>query len=338
MKHLLLTIGMLITSNTNAQENCGFPLAVLRSGFESGEQQPLVVLPIDGTALSVTITSPNNGEVLGSDRVQVYGNLTGPANVGVLVNGQLALSNATQFSTRPLVLDAGAQVITVTLNTLDGATVSATRNITVTPSLGADVALSAASTGGYAPQTIPFRVDTRLPAAQTTVARLQVDYNGDGTFELDSTSVSAPLSYTFDAPGAYLALARVSFDDGDPITPLVVREGKYRIQLQSLAYARQTLCATYYGMKHRLIANQIPLALNTLGPRIRPRFQTLWAGLGANLATVAGNVGQMAIGRISDVSAEFMVSVPDPAVPGEYLGFPVLFTRGTDGVWRIYGM
>ena len=337
MKKLLFIL-ILMSAFADAQENCGFPVSLLRSGFEAGEQQPLVVLPIDGTPLTVNIVSPIEGEVVPADKVQVYGSLTGPANLGVMVNGQLALSNATQFSSRPLVLDAGAQVISVTLTTIDGATIIGIRNITVSPSIGANVSLSAATTGGYAPQTIPLTLITRLPAAQTTVARVQIDYQGDGIFDVDSPDANVALSYNYDAPGAYIALARVSFDDGDPMTPLVVREGKYRIQMQSLAYTRQTLCATYYGMKHRLIANQIPPALNTLGTRIKPKFQTLWNSLGTNLATVAARLGQVTVGQISDVSAEFIVSIPDPAVPGEYLGFPVLFSRGSDGVWRIYAM
>ena len=336
MKKLLFIL-ILMSAFADAQENCGFPVSLLRSGFEAGEQ-PLVVLPFDGTPLTVNIVSPIEGEVVPADKVQVYGSLTGPANLGVMVNGQLALSNATQFSSRPLVLDAGAQVISVTLTTIDGATIIGIRNITVSPSIGANVSLSAATTGGYAPQTIPLTLITRLPAAQTTVARVQIDYQGDGIFDVDSPDANVALSYNYDAPGAYIALARVSFDDGDPMTPLVVREGKYRIQMQSLAYTRQTLCATYYGMKHRLIANQIPLALNTLGTRIKPKFQTLWNSLGTNLATVAARLGQVTVGQISDVSAEFIVSIPDPAVPGEYLGFPVLFSRGSDGVWRIYAM
>ena len=338
MKKLLFISWLLISNFADAQENCGFPVSLLRSGFEGGEQQPLVVLPIDGTPLSVNIVSPIEGEVVPADKVQVYGSLTGPANLGVTVNGQLALNNATQFSTRPLVLEPGAQVITVTLTTIDGAITSGVRNITVMPSIGADVALSAATTGGYAPQTIPLSLFTRLPAAQTAVARVQIDYQGDGIFDVDSPNANAALSYNYEAPGVYLALARVSFDDGDSMTPLVLREGKYRIQMQSLAYTRQTLCATYYGMKHRLIANQIPLALNTLGTRIKPKFQTLWNSLGANLPMVAARLGQVTVGQISDVTAEFIVSIPDPAVPGDYLGFPVLFSRGSDGVWRIYAM
>jgi hypothetical protein len=329
---------LVFASSAFAQENCGFPVSLIRSGFENGEQQQFVALPIDGTPLSVSITSPSEGEVITQTRVQVYGSLTGPSNLGVLVNGQLALSNATQFSSRPILLDAGAQTITVTVKNIDGTTVSAVRNVTVSPALGSDVILQAASTGGYAPQTIAFRLITRLPASQTVITRVQVDYQGDGIFDVDSPNASSVLSNVFDTPGAYVALTRVTFDDADPNTPVVVRESKFRIHLQSLAYARQTLCALYYGMKNRLLTNQIPLALNTLAPRIRPNFQTLWTTLGSNLPTVAATLGEVTIGQISDVSAEFIVSIPDPANPGDFLGFPVLFTRGTDGVWRIYGM
>ncbi len=335
---VMCACGLVAATAATAQENCGFPVSQIRSGFENGEQQQFALLPIDGTPLSVNIASPTEAEVITQSRVQVYGAITGPANVGVMVNGELALSNATQFSSRPVLLDAGAQTITVVIKNIDGTTVSAVRNVTVNPTAGSDVLLQAASSGGYAPQSIPFRLITRLPAGQSAITRVQVDYQGDGTFDVDSTNANSALNFTYDMPGAYLALARVTFDDGDSQTPLVVRESRYRIQLQSLAYARQTLCALYYGMKNRLIANQIPLALNTLAPRIRPSFQTLWTSLGSNLPTIAATLGEVTLGQIADVSAEFFVSIPDAANPGDFLGFPVLFTRGSDGVWRIYGM
>ena len=338
MKKLLLISGIFIYAFAFAQENCGYPVSELRSGFEAGEQSNFVTLPPGSTPLSLTIASPTEGEVIPLDQLQVFGSLTGPANTGVMVADQLAWSNATQFTIRPISLDPGANTITVVAKTLDGGTVSATRNITATPSAGADVRLQANVTGGYAPQRVSFALSTRLPALQTQVTRVQIDFQGDGSFEQDSPSVLSPLQWNYDAPGVYLATARVSFDDGNPNTPLVVRDARYRIQMQSLAYARQTLCGVYYLMKNRLIANQIPLALNTLGPRIKLKFQTLWTALGANLPNVASQLGQIATGQISDVSAEFIMAIPDPALPGSFLGYPVLFTRGNDGVWRIYGM
>ena len=343
MKKLLLISGLVISglvisAFASAQENCGFPVSLIRSGFEAGEQAQFVALPADNTPLTINIANPLDGDVIPIDRVQVYGSFTGPSNTGVMVAGQLAWSNATQFSTRPIVLIPGANTLTVTAKTMDGGLLTASRNITVTPSQGADVQLRASVTGAYAPENVPFALTTRLPLLQTQITRVQVDYQGDGSFELDTPTPPQTLQWNYDAPGVYLATARVSFDDGNPNTPLVVSEGKYRIQMQSLAYARQTLCGVYYQMKNRLIANQVPLALNTLGARIKPKFQTLWTSLGATLPTVATNLGQIATGQISDVSAEFIMAIPDPALPGSFLGYPVLFTRGNNGVWRIYGM
>jgi len=200
-----------------------------------------VVLPPESTPVTLNVISPTEGQIIPLDRLQVYGTLTGPSNTGVVVAGQLAWSNASDFSSRPIVLTPGAQAITVTATTLDGLTQTVTRNITVTPSIGADVTLRASQTGGYAPVGVQFQLATRLPALQTTISRVQIDYQGDGGFDTDSTAVPSNLSFNYDTAGAYIALARLSFDDSNPVTPLVVKDARYRIHVQTLAYARQTL-------------------------------------------------------------------------------------------------
>jgi hypothetical protein len=37
-------------------------------------------------------------------------------------------------------------------------------------------------------------------------------------------------------------------------------------------------------------------------------------------------------------TAGFQVAIPDPAVAGEFFGFPLVFRRADDGVWRISEM
>ena len=95
MKTLLFISGLLISAFASAQENCGFPVSLIRSGFESGEQAQFVALPAENTPLTINIIAPLNGDVIPIDRVQVYGSFTGPANTGIMVAGQLAWSNAT---------------------------------------------------------------------------------------------------------------------------------------------------------------------------------------------------------------------------------------------------
>ena len=120
----------------------------------------------------------------------------------------------------------------------------------------------------------------------------------------------------------------------------MIRSGSAKVLMQTMAFTRQTLCGVYYAMKHRLQPGQsgVPAALRTLAPKLRPEFQTLWTDLGANLPTTANQLGEIVDGQISDTAAEFQVAIPDPAVTGEFFGFPLVFRRADDGVWRISEM
>jgi hypothetical protein len=334
---LALMCSAAVHAQTTGQ--CGYPVSLSASGFEAGEQPPYVELPDESTPLSMAVDYPGEGAVIRSSSLQVYGSLAGPANTGVTINAShLATTDATAFTTQLIALPPGPQVLNITATTLDGATQTITRNITVSPELGEDVQLRARTAGHFAPLRIGFDLRTQFPAGQTQIVRLQVDYNGDGIFELDSADASVPLAYSYDRAGAYLARAVVSFDDGNSATPLVLRESTFRVQMDTLAYSRQLLCRVYQQMKDRLLANQPASALLTLTPQIRPRFSSLWGELGSTLPDVAAQLGDIVSGQISDISADFVIALPDPAKPGAYLGFPLQFERTLDGVWRIGGM
>jgi hypothetical protein len=343
LKWMLLGVLALVASVAIAQENCGYPTSLIKSGFETGEQPAQVSISGPSTPLTLSVTFPAEGSVIEGSSVQVYGTYSGPANTGIAIKQgtnalTLAQSNSTQYTTQPIALAAGLQTITIVASTLDGATQIVTRNITMAPAISPEVSFVSSTALGYAPMRASFSLRTRFPAGQNAVARVQVDYNADGTFDVDSVSATLPLAYYYTDAGAYLALARVSFDDGNAVTPLVVREASYQVQTTTLAHVRQTLCGVYYTMKSRLIANQTTLAANALDTSIRPTFQTLWTSLGAGLPTVAARLGEVVLGNISDVSAELTVAIPDPATAGEFLGFSVVWSKGVDGVWRIYRM
>jgi len=67
-----------------AQDQCGFPKSTQESGFESGEQSQFASLPPDSTPLTMTVTYPTQNLVVGVPTIQVYGALSGPANLGHL--------------------------------------------------------------------------------------------------------------------------------------------------------------------------------------------------------------------------------------------------------------
>jgi len=250
----------------------------------------------------------------------------------------LAINSATDFTTQLFTLQPGANTLTIKLVAQAGGTQTITRSVTYDPALGADVQFRAVTSGDYAPITIPFSLKTRKPAGQTVVVRTEFDLDGDGSFEIDAAAPPAALEARYATPGSFLAKARITFDDGNPLTPLVVREASYRVQTKSLAYVRLTLCGVFYGLKNKLIANQITDALTAMSPRIRASYQVLFDFQGSALATRAAKLGVIVGGQISDISAELQAATPNPSVPGAFLSFPILFARDASGVWRISGL
>lgn len=321
-----------------AQETCGVTLTLLKSSFESGEQPLYAQLPADNTPLSLALEYPPDGLVTSAPYVQVYGSLTGPANTGVVVNDRVVLNNATKYTSQLVPLTLGSNIIQVTATTQDGATQSVTRTIQYDPNAQQPVRLVAVTAGDFAPLRIPFRLETMMPPGQTSITRVEIDFDGDGNFDSDTTAVPTNIAHDYAAAGVYLSRARVSFDDGNTGTPLAVHESTFRIQMHQMAYTREVLCRVYYDMKHRLVANDVPGALNTIATDKRAEYQAMWTAAGGSLSTIAAGLGDIVLGQIADISAELTMAVPDDANPGDYPGFPVLLARDATGVWRITGM
>lgn len=326
------------TSDLLASESCGITVTLLKSSFETGEQPLYAEVPANSTPLSIAVDYPPDGLTVATPYVQVYGSLTGPANTGVAVSGKVVVNNATKYTSQLIPLTLGANTITVTATTQDGATQSVSRTVHYNPSAANPVRFVGVTAADFAPLRIPFTLKATPPLGQPTITRVQLDLDGDGGFESDGASIPPSIAGDYAVPGVYLARARVTFDDGDGMTPVVVHESAFRIQMHQLAYTREVLCTVYYAMKHRLQASNIASALNTIATDRRAQYQSMWTSAGGNLPTIATGLGDIALGRISDISAELTMAVPDDMNPGEYLGFPILLARDASGVWRITGM
>ena len=336
----LFCVLLLCSATASAQEHCGYPVAILKSGFENGEQPPSVSLPPDNTPLVLTLDYPADNLTVGSDTIQIYGSYTGPSNTGIVANSTAMPTNASNFASFPLALSPGSNLISVVATTLDGSPQTITRTVIYDANQRPDVEFQSAAFADYAPARVAFSLNYRIPVGQTLLSRVEIDYDGDGVFDVDAAVPPSRLEYAFGSGGFYTATARLSFDDGNAGTPLIIRTSSAKVLMQTMAFTRQTLCGVYYGMKHRLQPGQsgIVSALNTLEPDLRPEFQTIWNDLGAGLTNAANQLGDIVDGQISDVTAEMLVAVPDPAVLGDFFGFPVVLRRGTDGVWRISEM
>jgi hypothetical protein len=338
MRYLIILPIAFVVFTAQAQDRCGIPLSVHRSGFESGEQPSSAVLPVESTPITVQLDTPTNNATTGVSSIFVTGTYTGPATTGLSVNDVPMLTDGSRFISMRVPLAQGANTLSFKYASLDNAPVSLTRTVTYDPAQAPSVLLTSGAPGEHAPVVMPFYLTTTLPAGQSTVTRVQIDYNGDGTFDVDAAQ-PLPLYYPYETAGQYLARARVSFDDGSSVTPLVVLESTTPVLIQNLAVTRQTLCGIYYAMKNRLIANNPGTAANALMPAIQSRFQGVWMQLAQSnaLVTAGTRLGEIVDGQIARNAAEFEVAIPTD-VAGSFRGYRVQFRKDTNGVWRIRSM
>lgn len=332
----VLALAFVVTSpGIVAQEVCGVTSALFRDGFEDGALPPFS-LPGSATPLTLAVTSPSNGATVGFDRVTLAGTYTGPPNTGVVVEGKVAGNSNTAWVSSPIVLTAGLNTIDVQLFTLDGPGPAITHNITFNPALGARVLLAPSQSSAMVPFTSRFVLTTK--ANETlAITRVALDYDGNGSIDIDTTNV-ALLTFAYRLPGLFEVSGTVTLDDTDPLTPPVLVPVTTQVLALHPQQTRFTVCSVFGAMRSRLAAQNVLGALNTLVPDLRPTFEPLWSSLGAQLPTIAGQLGTIFDGRMSLGETELMIARPITGQPGQSRVYRVQLVRDANGVWRIQAM
>lgn len=332
----LACAAFLLSSVASAQQCGSYTGTLLKDGFgppdASFVMEPEVALSPEGTPLALTISAPADNAVIGTDTVQVHGSYAGPPAVGVAVNGDPTVQTANQY-VGLVTLEPGINTITVTLTTLSGTTQTLTRSVNYDPGQQPEVELQAESQGEHAPIKRGFTLKTK-PGLGLSITRLQVDYDGDGNFELDTPNGATPLRYEYTTPGFFTPGATVTLDDGDPMTPPLVRISTRKMAIVPLPLTRATLCYVFYRMKARLTANDISGGLESLHGEIRQEWQDEFEQM--DLPQVAPRLGFVSDGRLGIRIAELNVRQDDTNLgPGDQ---SVTLERAEDGVWRITSM
>jgi hypothetical protein len=329
-------IATLLSVSVLAQERCGYKDGEFNDGFEAGGLPP-VTLPAAGTAPALAFTFPTNGVTVNTPEISLAGTYAGPPNTGVTVAGFVASTNGQNFLSQPVRLTVGSNTITAKLTTQDGVSQTVTRSVIYDPNLVTEFSFTGTNNRTFVPYTSSFNFVQRA-GSLLTPTRLRVDFDGDGLYEVDSVVSNISLQKIYDLPGLFLATAVVTFDDGNPLTPTV----DITVQAAQFAmhpvYEQKVICSVYSDMKSRLVAGNIPSALNTIYLGLRPDWQARWTALGTGLASVASALGIVIDGRVSRNNTELLIGRPISGQPGQFRGFRIQFERDTDGVWRISSM
>jgi PKD repeat protein len=290
------------------------------SALDKAGNSASVLLRLTYVPVSVTIESPASGAAISGDTVLVTGTFQGPSNTGITVNGAAAAMHANRFYAN-VSLQPGTNPVEVIATSPAGATASA--SVSVTSSGTAPVQLSASRSQGMAPMPVAFSL---IGAPGISIARIDADFDGDGTIDATTISASTSLQHTYAAPGLYQARFTATDTQGTvhvAVQPIVV---------VSVASMDTMLRGVYSGAMASLRSRNVEGALRSFTASAAARYQEAFNALGPELPSVVDQLGTLQEGTISDGYAEYLLVRNTPDGPQ---GFLIYMIKGEDGVWRI---
>jgi len=141
----------------------------------------------------ITIVSPIAGELFNRGEITVTGKVRNRTpEVGVIVNGVLAQVNGNDWSVNGIELAAGSNTVKATAIFEDGTTaetsVAVTNQDPYAPQIALDTVVGSGVTSllPATQLTVHFTVENRT---HKTLVNYRVDYEGDGTFDLEVSSL-----------------------------------------------------------------------------------------------------------------------------------------------------
>lgn len=314
-------------------DSCGIPERIWPAGFEA-DDMPAANLPAQSTALTLAIDSSLIGASTDSERIAVFGAFAGPPNTGVSDGAMPALTDGGRFLLPAADLSLGPNTFIITATTIDGATVSRSLTITRTAPSQLRPRFLVDDASVFAPGFARFRF---VVPNGLGVTALSIDFDGDGTTDTQGLTALDGVRARYAIPGFYPARATVSWDDGDPVTPIETAELSAPLLMRHTDLQRLTLCDTWFGMSARLVTSDLPGAALRLVPAFRDEATAVWTELGQDLPSVVGQLGLVVDGSVGAAVSELLIARPR-ADAGSWDGFPVQFELGRDGVWRISRM
>lgn len=315
----------------SANETCGLQSAtydvifVDRFGgadaIDLGPPVELVASPQLGVIPTVSIQQPLANAAVAGDFVDVVGSFTGPAGMGVAVNGQRAYRLGNQFFAPRVPVPVNGELV-ATATTIERLTATTLR--TVAPG-------TTSTRIRYAAPVLiaPARARLQLALAPNeSVQSITIDFDGDGNVDLNTQDPDATLAFDFLVPGIYQSRVVMT-------TTALTQEYRIRVAALDVADLRRAACVAFAHLKARLTANDTLGALDAMHPSMNPRFKALFEAFGNNRPIAATRLGTIASGLVSPDEADMtLVRVR----PTRIDGYQMHLSLGNDGVWRIDGM
>ncbi len=284
-----------------------------------GGGQSIALLVTVKPPLEINITSPVDGVTINRSKTIIKGTIkSDTADIGITVNGIIAEIKGNEWIVNDIPLTIGANRITATVTDASGNTDKKTITIN-TNDTTQRVELSASSTSGIAPLTITITATTSF-----TPVSYQIDFNGDGIADYTGATFNN-ITYTYTTEGIYYPTITITDNQGNTYSDTIAITVLNKIEMDTL------LKSKWEGMKAALKAKDIEKALSYFDVESRDRYKAIFEALKDKMPTILDTFIEFNFIKLYGHIIEYEIVTSENGVLYSY---PIMFVRGTDGVWR----
>lgn len=273
--------------------------------------------------ISISITSPNDGDTISRPDTMVQGTIINPfgSEIGVTVNGILAIVYGNQFVAKHVPLEEGENTITAVATDIDGNT--ATGSVTINAVTTEDyIKIIADTESGISPLETTLNVDGSFSFTESSIS-----HTGPGVVEFLDSTVENEYNVRMTTPGIYFFTAEVTDDQSNTYTDTVAVQVLDQAELDAL------LRAKWDGMRNALSLNDIDDAIKFFDSSTKDAFRNAFSALSpSQLADIADELDNAQFIKMKRNSVEYDIRVFEN---DEEYSFYLLFIRGDDGLWKI---
>ena len=280
------------------------------------------VLHLTYSTFTVNLVNPLPNATLDSTALDVSGTFQGSPNTGITINGVVAMTYGNQFYAN-LDLEPGENTLTITATAPDGATITKTITVTVTVSAPDPIAIAVEPQSGVAPLPVQFTVTNNTDLG---IAKIEADFDGNGTTDFNNTDPSVPVTHNYPNPGFYSAALRVTDSQG------IVHAKTFYVVVNDAVKMDTLFKSIWDGMNQALIRGDNNTALTYLNEGAKRKYGPVFQALLPHMPAIIASFSSLQRSRISEDIGEYAVN---NMRDGRNWVFFVYFLKDNDGVWRL---
>jgi hypothetical protein len=320
--YILITTPNTFTGDeTTGIENIRNSFAGKVSSLTYGEASISDVTPL----LSITITSPSNGETINKPKVMVKGTITNSTGneTGVTVNGVIATVYGNEFIANNVSLSEGSNTITATATDTAGNTASTSISITASTT-GNYITLTSNIESGISPLETTLKIDGSFTITSSTIS-----VTGPTQPEfLSTTSTEAKVKMTVE--GIYYFTASVTDENGNTYTDTIAITVMNKTQLDTL------LKKKWEGMKNKLSVKDVESGVSYFFDYSKETYRQAFNIIIDDLPQIISDMQNVELIYLTEDVAKYRINrVQDIDGTQQTITYYIYFAKDADGIWKI---